>query len=637
MDLSAFNPRQKEAVTLSLSPDEVKDILIVAGAGSGKTRVLIHRIAHLLENEVMPSEILGMTFTKKAANEMQSRLNGLFGQKVPVKLSTFHSLSADLLRTYLPVNFTIIDDSDQTRLLRKVIKLISNESKEKVSLKDFKLWLGNQRNQCLDPSESSPEDSTLLEHYRRISSLYTDMKKSLGQGAYDFDDLLEQAVLLLKNNNQVRNSIHARWKYILVDEYQDTNKRQFELLTQLRGPNAQMLQVGDEDQLIYSWRGADIDHILSSYEASKKNENVHCIFLSENYRCSENILSVGNAILTKNLRRTGKSLTAFKPAGEPVELLMAPDSNEEAYELVRRLRGWNADGINYDDMALLMRVNRMSKPIERALIEYGIPYQLHNGVALFDSPEARAAMALLFLTENPGETFYMEQVFDLIKVGVGPATLTTLDEAKSKSGLTWPDYLATSKFARKENVQLFLTAFDDAKDWLSKGELSLCLNAYISQMGLLGFFKEEDREKRGETLDVLMGVLEDYERYAKIRNTKPSVVDFQEQRLLNDSLLDQNESGKVHLMSIHKAKGLEFKCGAVVGLQDGVFPRVPEECDLEEERRLAYVATTRFMDSLVITQAFFRPGFPSVIPYSTILSDELVKLKEIGAISVTRD
>lgn len=638
MDLSQFNASQKEAITLPIATEEIKDILIVAGAGSGKTRVLINRIAFLLENEVMPSEILGMTFTKKAANEMQSRLNAVFNQRVPVKLSTFHALSADLLRTYLPTDFMIIDDTDQTRLLRKVIKLAKSNSSESVSLKDFKLWLSVQRNQCLDPKEPSPYDSELITHYRRLASMYESMKNSLGGGAFDFDDLLEKACELVGANPSIQKSIHNRWRYILVDEYQDTNKRQFQLLHALRGPDTQLLQVGDEDQLIYSWRGADINHILSTYEESKNGGKVYCVFLSDNYRCTGNILSVGNAVVSENKLRTGKSLVAFKESGLPVELCQVADCTTEAYDIARNLRRWNEeDGIDYNDMAVLMRVNRMSRPIERALIEFSIPYQLHNGVALFDSPEARVAMALLWLTELPNETFYIEQVFDLIKIGVGPAKLSKMDAERIKAGDTWFSYLKKSSLSSRPVVKDLLDSYELAKDALDEGDLAQALTIYFHRLNFLQFFKEEEQERRSVTIDVLSGVLDDYERHAKLRMVKPTVSDFQEQRLLNDSLTDKDETDKVHLMSIHKSKGLEFRCGALVGLQDGVFPRNPAEADMEEERRLAYVAITRFMDSLMITQSHYRLGFQDAIPYSSILNEPLSDLKKDGAIIVARD
>jgi DNA helicase II / ATP-dependent DNA helicase PcrA len=642
LDLTTFNPEQREAVTLPICPNELKDILVVAGAGSGKTRVLIHRIAYLNEHDIPPHAILAVTFTKKAANEMQERLVGLVPTGTPIKIGTFHSIASDLLRKFKHDRFDIIDSLDQSALLKAIVA--EHGLKEHVKVKDFLSWLSYLRNKCIDPERGSADDNETVENYRMVARLYTQHKAQLS--ALDFDDLLEHLVVLLTKEPVLRRRLQARWTHLLVDEYQDTNRRQYQLINLLRGKDTQLLQVGDEDQLIYSWRGAEIAHIMNAYQSSLEDENVHCVMLNKNYRCTANILTVANAVVESNTQRTGKALTAHHSAGKPVNLWDFRDEQAEALALAEQFEQWHLKGVPYEDMTILLRVNRMARGIERALIERQIPYKLHNGIALFERKEIRLVMSLMWFALRPEQTFYFQKIMEVIKMGLGTATLSKLDRKRRDSGLDWFAFLsADPKLSEKLRIAELLAIFEGARVLMMAGELSAAARYWFHHWDLVQFFKEEEQEAKELNLQLFFGVLEDYEYACASASAGAPVTmsGFQEERLLNESLTDKGGFGKVNVMTIHKSKGLEFPYGAVVGMQDGVFPKDPfalgkegdqegDEPDSEEDWRLAYVAITRYMKELIITRAGFRVGFNELSLYSSILDPHLSGLKKTGAI-----
>jgi DNA helicase-2/ATP-dependent DNA helicase PcrA len=629
MDFSKFNPEQQEAITLPIDPKVIDTVLIIAGAGSGKTRVIIHRIDYLQEHGVSHKAILGLTFTKKAANEMQTRLNAISKTGAPVKLSTFHALASDLLRTFRTGSFDIIDDADQTRMIRALIT--DMELKDTVKLKEFKSWLSYQRNKCNDPCAPNIKDKPEITEFRNVARAYRKAKSHIGPGVLDFDDLLEELIMLLKSEPGVQKQLHARWKYILVDEYQDTNRLQFNILNLLKGRDTQLLQVGDEDQLIYSWRGAEIEHILKAYNRSQDDSTVRCVTLNKNYRCSGNILTLANEVVSVNVHRSGKHLDATKEPGAPVNVNAYFNDTEEADAIACELLNWEADGVSFDETAVLIRTNRMSRMLERALINRSIPYYVYNGVALFDSREVKLMMALLRFTEDPSETFYFQQLLDVVKMGVGAATIKKLDKRRIEANEDWITFLSKDpKMSNNQRVKELLMFFGDPKSHCNDGNIADAARSWLHNWDLMQFFKEEERESKNETLLIFFQVMDDYMHSAQLRGVKGSVIDFQEQRLLNDDLLDQNEGGAVHIMTIHKSKGLEFRRGFIMGMQDGVFPMHPDDGN-EEDVRLAYVAITRFMERLIITRTERRVGFDT-FGYSSLLDPHKNTLEAKGAV-----
>jgi DNA helicase II / ATP-dependent DNA helicase PcrA len=634
MDLTLFNPEQKQAITLPISPQEVPDILVLAGAGSGKTRVLTYRIAYLHEQGIPLSQVLAVTFTKKAANEMKERLAKLVPPGSRVKMGTFHSIANDILRTYYDRPFDIIDDGDQTRMLRRIIK--HHEEIDNASTKKVKSWLSYQRSKCLDPLQPSLGDSDEVKAYRQVVQIYYEEKTKLGEGVMDFDDLLEKAVEMLHSNERVRRQLQARWKYLLVDEYQDTNTRQFEFISLLRGENAQLLHVGDEDQLIYSWRGAEIKHIISAYKASLESPHVTCITLHRNYRCSANILSLANEVVEMNTQRTGKALSAHKSAGKPVGVYVGNDESDEAAFIARRIAKWQEEGVALSDIAILYRTNRMARPIEAGLIEEGLAYKLYNGVAIFDSVEVRLMMALLWFAYRPDEAYYLDIINDTIKMRLGMATLLKHNDKRLAAKQDWVAYLeANPKLGNRAHVDEFIELVRDAQKFLAAGMLCEAAQNFLYRGDLMRFYKEEARENKAKTLDLFFTIIGNYEHECQTRNATPTVPDFQENRLLNDEVMDGEKANQVQVMTIHKAKGLEFKRGFIVGMQDGVFPMLFDEGEEEneEDRRLAYVAITRFMDELVLTRAGFRVGYKQLDTYSSLVDPSIRGLLEKGVVS----
>lgn len=630
MDLSLFNPQQREAILLPISSQAVPEILLLAGAGSGKTRVLTYRVAHLISQGIPAGNILAMTFTKKAAMEMQERTLQLVGPGHPVIMSTFHSLCADLLRRFADRAFDIMDDHDQKGLIKTLIK--EHDSLADVSVKPFMQWLSFQRSKCNDPTLSKKDDSEEVKRHRLLSRLYYQAKQRMGN--CDFDDLLEHAVELLINKPNLRQALHQKWRYILVDEYQDTNRRQAQLLSLLRGSDTQFLQVGDEDQLIYSWRGAEIEHIMAAYAQSQEDRRITCIPLLTNYRCSARILTLANEVVSVNQKRTGKSLNAHLPAGNPVNIIAFNDEQEEATAIAKQLKAWHDKGVAYNEMAVLIRMNRLSRGLERALIAQKIPYHLHNGTAIFDTKEVRLLLNLLWFMTKPNDLFYLQQALDVIKVGIGPAALKKL-KSKINADTSWVDIL--NDYPKKTpNLIAMLDGCNKAIPLLKTGSVAGAASVLLQSSTLLSAFKEEEHERRGRNISLVIGIMQDYEDEATEEGKTPSFHDFQEQRLLNDNLIEKPEKSALHIMSIHKAKGLEFTCGAILGMQDGIFPMEPDSLrdGEEEDIRLAYVAITRFKKDLMITRAAWRVGFSNISLSSCITGPHESVLKQKGVIRV---
>lgn len=623
MDLAGFNPQQIEAITLPVLVSELSDVLIIAGAGSGKTRVLINRINYLVENGVDGGQIVALTFTRKAANEMRDRLKDLPNYSTKTKMSTFHSLAVDILKEFSDSNFEIIDETDKKKLVKSI--LAREEFKTDVSIKEFISYLSYKRNLCENPYDVEEGDDLSIIDYKNLAKIYREEKKKIGHGgAFDFDDLVEQAVLLLARKKGVQRLLHRRWKYLLIDEYQDTNKIQYKFLSLIRGAQTQLLQVGDEDQLIYSWRGADISHILSSYKESVEGNKVKCVVLNTNYRCSANILEVANSIVAVNQKRTGKKLVANNPDGEPVRVREFYSSFDEADAISAQIKKWHSRGVDFDSIAILVRANMIGRSAERALIKNKVPYFVHNGTALFDTKEVRLVTSLLKLTENPKEVFYLDSIIDVIKLGIGNKALEKIRSSIKDSDLDVIEYLKLHPtHSANERVKKLIELMPRAKSLLKDGLIKDCANHWLLKFELMNFFKEDDRDKRMDSCLLFFEVLDDYEHEKSILGEKVSIADFQEQRLINDDLVKKGEISAVHIMSIHKAKGLEFDYGFVVGVQDGIFPKELTSDGLieEEDVRLAYVAVTRFKKEMWITKSMERVGYKGISSYSSLVDD----------------
>lgn len=642
MDLSGLNKKQQEIVTLPIDHRVVGKILVLAGAGSGKTKVLSNRIAYLVASGVPGTSIVAITFTKKAAGEMAERVGKMVPKGTRIILSTFHSLAVEILKTFVGSNFTILDDADQRAMLQRIVAELKKDPTTGALFSEFEMkayleWLGTVRARCADPRvppRPDLEESEQIVGYRRLSQAYYAQKGDL---LYDFDDLIEKTVELLKSSPAAMNALHHRWKYILVDEYQDTNARQFEFVSLIRGADCQLLEVGDEDQLIYSWRGAQIGNILSSYEQSLKDPLTKCVMLTTNYRCSGNILALANEVISVNNERAGKTLDAHNPPGVSVKVKLFNNDFDEADYIAMQVLKWQREGYRFDDVAVLLRTNGMSMPIERALLQRKIPYKIYNGASLFDRMEVRLMMNILLMTQNPSQTLYFAQVMDQVKVGVGPAALRKWELERALAKQSWPEYLSGVDFAKGRVsaplMQALLSAWKKSAELLDAGLISSAAGHWLREFPFFEIYKEEERERRAESVMILLQLIEAYEDECKQKSTQPSVSGFQEQRLLNDAMVDPAESGKVHIMTMHKAKGLEFPVGFIPGMQDGLFPRNPDAVEgIEEDVRLAYVGITRFKRELFLTRARDRIRVNNLAIESTILDPHLPALRKNGQV-----
>lgn len=642
MDLSIFNDNQKLAVTAPFDFNEIEKILIIAGAGSGKTRVLIHRIAFLIqEHKVNPAQITAVTFSRKAAKEMQERLAGLIGRRTVslVNMGTFHALAADILRQYWRSQFVILDDYDMTKMCKDIVK--ENPNLCEIKIKDYKSWLGYQRSKCYDPLVESMDDSNIVYLYRILTKIYFDRKAKLDN--LDFDDLLEKAVELLRTNQSAKRRCQAQAKFLLVDEYQDTNNRQFQFLSLITGENCQVLMVGDEDQLIYSWRGAEIKHILNSFEEVGKKDRQMLVVLNQNYRSTGNIVRVADTLVKPNIQRVGKHMEPSSEDGDKVVLGSFYSDHEEGEYISDRIANWHRNGTEYDEICILYRMNRISRSLEKALINSGIPYEIHGGVTLFESREVKLVMSILMFAYNPRNILYLSIVLDFIKIGIGASKLQNLRGVSEMNSISVLDALRQDKISTKPKVASFIEHMSYLEKEIEAKELGLLPLAYyiIDNFEPLKCFKIDEHEKREQNLNLWLQVIESYEMDCSTREKLATIDGFQEERLLNDTLGGDDSSGKVQLMTIHKSKGLEFDKGFVVGMQDGIFPMNVGEFDDdgEEDRRLAFVAITRFKKECEITRCAFRPGFDksNVFKGTSVLLDGFVtKMQNDGLVEVAR-
>ena len=556
-----------------------------------------------------------------------------------VNMGTFHALSADILRQYWRSQFVILDDYDMTKMCKDLVK--ENPNLSEIKVKDYKSWLGYQRSKCYDPLEHSMGDTNTVFLHRELTKLYFARKAQLDN--LDFDDLLEKAVALLRTNQSARRRCQSQAKFLLVDEYQDTNNRQFQFLSLITGEDSQVLMVGDEDQLIYSWRGAEIKHILNSFDEVGRKDRQMLVVLNQNYRSTGNIVRVADTLVKPNLQRVGKHMEPSSEDGEKVVLGNFYSDHEEGVYIADRIDHWHRNGTEYEDMCILYRMNRISRTLEKALINAGIPYEIHGGVTLFESREVKLVMSILMFAHNPRNILYLSIVLDFIKIGIGASKLQTLRGVAEMNGISVLEALRQDKISSRPKVESFIEHMSYLETEIEAKELGLLPLAHyvIDNFEPLRCFKIDEHEKREQNLNLWLQVIESYEMDCATREKMATIDGFQEERLLNDTLGDEDSSGKVQLMTIHKSKGLEFDRGFIVGMQDGIFPMSIEEFeqDGEEDRRLAFVGVTRFKKECEITRCAFRPGFDKANYFrgtSSILDGFVKKMENEGIVDVTR-
>ena len=620
--LTGLNKEQQQAVQHTEGP-----LLILAGAGSGKTKVLTVRIAHLLAQGVNPYEILAITFTNKAAKEMKSRVEGLVGDVANrIWLSTFHSFCAKFLRFELDnflgynSNFTIYDTSDSQAVIKAALKALNLDDKYYpvgamiAAISDAKnklLFASDFRKQARDFYQQKVAD--VYEYYER------ELRKN---NALDFDDLLLVAVKLLQSNEAVLDKYSKRFRYVMIDEYQDTNHAQYLLAKLLASHWKNIAVVGDADQSIYAWRGADIQNIL---DFEKDYPNCTSIKLEQNYRSTKIILDAANAVIENNEGRPKKNLWTDKTEGAKIQHFTAQSEHEEAAFIGDTIaKKHDIHGVPYGDMAILYRTNAQSRVLEEALIKRALPYTMVGGTKFYDRKEIKDVLAYLRVLYNPFDDLSLLRIINVPKRSIGATTVAKLQDYARANGtslfmtLTQLHLVDSIKGKTKEKLEEFgILIFTLVAEMEDRTVLDI-LESILDRTGYLAQLEEStdpQDQARAENIGELLSVSKDFQ------DTNPSgtVEDFLEQvALVNDVDSFEQEESKVTLMTLHAAKGLEFPIVFLGGLEEGLFPHSrtlmnPEE--IEEERRLAYVGITRAEKELYISNATTRTVFGRTSSY----------------------
>lgn len=618
-----LNDRQCEAVKHTEGP-----LLITAGAGSGKTKVLTCRIAHLLELGVAPYRILAITFTNKAAKEMKERVTNLVGaQADSIWLSTFHSFCAKLLRFEVDGfhgytrNFTIYDSSDQLVLVKDCLKKLNLDDKQ-FTPRSVLGTISSAKNVLMDAKAFAAKASDFYE--QKVADVYALYQEKLRENnAVDFDDLLFLAVHLLQENEEVREKYQSRFQYILVDEYQDTNHAQYALTKILAARWRNICVVGDADQSIYAWRGADIRNII---DFTRDYPDAASIKLEQNYRSTKTILHAANAVIDNNESRPKKTLWTENPTGNKIIHYQAQTEHDEADYIAGVI--YNRHEIShepYGDMAILFRTNAQSRVLEEKLMRYAIPYTMVGGTKFYDRKEIKDVLAYLRLLYNPEDSLSLTRIINVPKRNIGATTMEHVAAYAEAQGislfeaLSSTDEIPVTKRAKASLENFAAMIFDLLNDIEGKDVLSL-IETVIKQTGYGDMLDKEAEhdpqgESRKENVGEFLSVAKDY----MDSNPEGNLQDFLENVALVSDVDDfESSDSKVTLMTLHAAKGLEFPVVFLTGLDEGLFPHsrtLMDPAQVEEERRLAYVGITRAERQLYVTNAVTRTMYGRISAY----------------------
>ncbi len=579
-------------------------ILILAGAGSGKTKTITSKVAYLIANGIPPSSILTLTFTNKAASEMRNRALSLIEKKIdyPPLLCTFHKFGLLFLKFHMNElgrsnNFVIIDTDDKKRIIKSFdidlpIPMIASE-------------ISRFKNNLIDPDEAI--DAAQMINYKKIAKIFKHYEEYLDQNnLVDFDDLLALPYKILEKNEQLCRQISQKYKYILVDEYQDTNDLQFKLLQKLTLSHNNLCVVGDDDQSIYGWRGANIKNIL---EFDKHFSDTKIIKLTKNYRSTTAILKAANELIEHNRNRLGKTLESTKDKGKEITTLYHDDENAEARAIAKKIKELIDSGVDPKEIAVLYRINALSRSIEEGLNRVGVPYKMVGGVKFYERAEIKDIIAYLRVITNPHDDFSLKRIINKPKRGLGKATVDKILDLGYKNNSSMHNAFLNNKEELKKSISKkafnSLTEFFEQLDTLSqKAQESTydLIDALEDGFGIKNYYSQlPDAMERVLNIDEFYGLYRDF----IIQNPDTTLENF-----LNDITLqsdqDQIDEQSISIMSIHASKGLEFDHLFVIGLEEGFFPLIGDGCDIEEERRLGYVAITRAKKELTLSSSSSR-------------------------------
>ena len=633
MNLKDLNAQQLKAVQTVNKP-----VLVFAGAGSGKTRVLTYKVWHLIKEKLFkPEEILALTFTNKAASEMKSRIQESISCE-GVNVGTFHSIGARMLRMHISAldeeynsSFTIYDTSDQKAVIKEVVENLNLSEFKELNVSFLKAQIDKFKNDniSIDKVESEAqtfEDEKIVEVYRA----YCDRLKS--NNALDFNDLLLLPIRLLKENDKILNLYQKTWKYVLVDEFQDTNSPQFEIVSLLAGKHKNITVVGDDDQSIYGWRGANIDNILTNFqETFAKNIEIK---LEKNYRSTQRILDGAWSVVSNNKNRAEKKLEATRGKGDKISLISTGSDEEESNAICDSIKSEIKLNKNtFKDFAVLYRTNAQSRSIEQAMVKEGLPYNIVGGTKFYDRKEIKDVLAYLTLVANNNDDIALKRIINFPVRGIGEKSINIFVDLAAKKKISLFESLEFCRDLKlrgkqQDSIENFYNSIKKFSNLLETLDPKELMRTLLEEFNIENYYKNNPAEQ---------------DRYDNIQELKASVDKFSDQigGNLKDFLQEislftdidewDDKENSITLMTVHAAKGLEFPTVFVSGLEQGLFPlvRIDDGPDqMEEERRLFYVAVTRAMNQVYLLNAKYRRRFGAMNTTSFIQSDFLNEIDE---------
>lgn len=642
MDLSTLNKEQRQAVDTLDGP-----LLILAGAGSGKTRALTYRIANLVDHGVSPWNILALTFTNKAAREMRERTEALLGGSVKdMWVATFHSCCTRILRSDIDKlgrdrNFVIYDDDDQTSLIAAIMKRLGVNDKD-ITKRQIKEHISEAKNKSTEPEKFLMDNPYLDESVLKV---FREYQRSLKEyNALDFDDLLGKTLELFQSCPEVLQKYRSKFRYILVDEYQDTNVMQYHIVELLAREHGNICVVGDDDQSIYGWRGADIRNIL---DFEKDFPGAKVIRLEQNYRSTSNILDAANAVIENNQGRKSKKLWTDNGRGDRIETFTADSERDEAHFVCRKIMEGVRNGMNYGDFAVLYRMNAQSRIPETTMVNYGIPNKVYGGQRFYERKEIKDIMAYLRLIYNPFDDIALKRIINVPKRSIGDASIAELARVAEQEGKSMLVAALTSENIDPRAMKKIKPFADTMGEFIALSRtmpLSEFTWGMISALEYENYLKAEDKkgevESRMDNLRELIGNIKEIEK--DLSEGEDALRAFLENVSLVSDIDSMNDgNGAVALMTLHSAKGLEFPVVFMIGMEENIFPTSRARNDMsnhamEEERRLCYVGMTRAKQKLYLINARQRnifgnesynrkSRFIEEIPAELIVSDNPVK------------
>ncbi|WP_088044199.1 DNA helicase PcrA [Bacillus sp. EAC] len=613
--LHGLNPMQKEAVKTVNGP-----LLIMAGAGSGKTRVLTHRIAYLLgEKGVAPWNILAITFTNKAAREMQERIFNLVGKDAEdIWVSTFHSMCVRILRRDIDRigfnrSFTILDTTDQLTVIKNILKEKNLDSK-KFDPRSILGSISSAKNELQTANDYTRDAFTPYE--KVVGEIYASYQDRLRKNhSLDFDDLIMMTITLFERVPEVLQFYQRKFQYIHVDEYQDTNHAQYKIVKLLAEQFKNICVVGDSDQSIYRWRGADISNILSF---EKDYDNAQVILLEQNYRSTQTILDAANAVITNNSNRKPKKLWTENGQGNTINYFRAASEQDEGYFVAGKLAEWKKEGAHqYSDVAILYRTNAQSRAMEEVLVKSNIPYKMVGGVKFYDRKEIKDLLAYLRFIANPNDEISFSRIINVPKRGVGATSVDKVINYSIANDLSLSDTLEQIDFVGlSAKITNAIGEFHNmTKNWQQMQEylsVTELVEEVLEKTGYIQMLKDEntiESASRIENIEEFLTVTNSFEESSEDKSLVSFLTDLALVSDIDQADKDEDTSDEVILMTLHSAKGLEFPVVFLIGMEEGIFPHsrsLMDEEEMEEERRLAYVGITRAEKQLYITNAQTR-------------------------------